>query len=116
MSRVCHWGAVLSLIALILMSLAWELWLAPLRPGGSWLVLKAALYLLPLFGLLRERVYTYQWSSMFILLPFAEGVTRGWSDSGLSQRLAWAEVALTVFFFVCVLGYIRGRRQALAHG
>ena len=46
--RPFHWGAVASLLALILLTLAWELWLAPLRPGGSWLVLKAAILLLPL--------------------------------------------------------------------
>ncbi len=39
-----------SLIALILLSLAWELWLAPLRPGGSWLVLKILRLLGSLFG------------------------------------------------------------------
>jgi len=30
----------ISLIGLIFLCLAWELWLAPIRPGGSWLVLK----------------------------------------------------------------------------
>src|SRR4051794_1984022 len=35
-----RWVAVGSLLALIVLGLAWELWLAPLRPGGSWLVLK----------------------------------------------------------------------------
>ena len=29
-----------SLVVLIFLCLAWELWLAPLRTGGSWLVLK----------------------------------------------------------------------------
>ena len=48
-------------MALILLTLAWELWLALLRPGGL-LALKAVVPLLPLFGILRERVYTYQWS------------------------------------------------------
>ena len=71
--RPFHWGAVASLLALILLTLAWELWLAPLRPGGSWLVLKAAILLLPLMGVLKEKVYTYQWSSMFILAFFEVG-------------------------------------------
>ena len=62
MNRVTllHWSAITSLIALILLTLAWELWLAPLREGGSLLALKAVLLLLPLFGVLRGRVYTYQ--------------------------------------------------------
>ncbi|SCK14072.1 DUF2069 domain-containing protein [Vogesella sp. LIG4] len=113
--RPFHWGAIASLIALILLCLAWELWLAPLHAGGSWLVLKAALLLLPLMGVLRERIYTYQWSSMFILAYFAEGTMRAWGEHGLGQRLALAEVMLTVSYFTCVLLYIRARRLAAAH-
>ncbi|KZE33312.1 DUF2069 domain-containing protein [Crenobacter luteus] len=105
-----HYGAIASLIALILLSLAWELLLAPLRPGGSFLALKAVVLLLPLMGILKGRVYTYQWSSMFILAFFTEGVMRGWGDSGLSQRLAWLEVALTVAFFACVVLFVRSVR------
>ena len=47
----CHWLSITSLISLILLALAWELWLAPLRPGGSFLVLKAVVLLLPLLGM-----------------------------------------------------------------
>lgn len=112
--RLFHWGAVGSLIALIFLTLAWELWLAPLRSGGSFLVLKAVVLLLPLMGILKERVYTYQWSSMFILAFFAEGVMRSWSDHGLSQQLAWLEVLLSVLFFTCVVMFVRATRLALA--
>lgn len=111
MKQTFHWLSVASLVALILLTLAWELWLAPLRPGGSLLALKAVVLLLPLFGILRERVYTYQWSSMFILMFFAEGVTRLWSDKGMSQWLAGLETLLTVLFFTGVLGYVRAVRQ-----
>ncbi len=112
---VFHWGAILSLILLILLSLAWELWLAPLRPGGSFLVFKAVILLLPLRGVLSERIYTYQWSSMFIMLPFTEGVMRAWSEHGLTRGLALGETALSLLFFLCVLGYLRDlkRRQRL---
>ena len=99
--------AASSLIALIFLCLAWELWLAPIRPGGSLLALKTLPLLLPLFGVLRGSRYTAQWSSMFILLYFTEGVVRGWGDSGLSQQLALAEVALTVVFFAAVVTYSR---------
>lgn len=112
--RPFHWGAVASLLALILLTLAWELWLAPLRPGGSWLVLKAAILLLPLMGVLKEKVYTYQWSSMFILAFFGEGVMRAWGDNGLSQQLAMAEVALTVLYFTSVVLYVRAKRLQAA--
>lgn len=105
--RFFHWGAIVSLIALIMLTLGWELWLAPLRPGGSLLALKAVVLLAPLMGVLKGRIYTYQWSSMFILAFFAEGVMRAWSDAGLSQWLAGVEVMLTVLFFGFVIFFVR---------
>ncbi|MFN7085891.1 MAG: DUF2069 domain-containing protein [Burkholderiales bacterium] len=96
-----------SLIALIFLCLAWELWLAPLRPGGSWLVLKVLPLLAPLFGILRRRLYTYRWSSMLILAYFIEGVVRGYSETGLSAQLARIEIALALLFFFSVVAYVR---------
>ena len=99
--------ALISLVALILLCLVWELWVSPLRPGGSFLALKALPLVLPLPGLMRGRRYTYQWSSLLILAYFAEGVTRAWSDSGVSAELAFAEVCLSAGFFACVVTYAR---------
>lgn len=104
-------GAIISLIALIFLCLAWETALAPLKPGGSMLMLKAAILLLPLFGILRGKRYTYQWASMFILLYFTEGVVRAWSDVGLSAQLAYIEIVLTIVFFVCAIFYARLTRR-----
>ena len=101
-----------SLIGLILLCLAWEAWLAPLRPGGSLLVLKALPLLLPLFGILRGKRYTYQWASMFILLYFTEGAVRAWSDQGLSARLAMVEVMLALVFFGAAIYYAKLTRNA----
>jgi uncharacterized membrane protein len=78
-----------------------------MRPGGSALILKVLPLLMPLFGILRGKRYTYQWSSMLILLYFTEGVVRAWSDKGLSAQLALAEVALSVVFFAATLYYSR---------
>ncbi|SIO34826.1 Uncharacterized membrane protein [Burkholderia sp. GAS332] len=105
-------GATAALLALIVLSVAWEWWLAPLRPGGSALVLKAVPLLLALPGVWRRRLYTLQWASMLILLYFAEGIVRGWSDRGLSARLGWLEVALAVVFFVCTLAYVAPFKRA----
>ena len=108
-----HYGGIVSLIGLIFLGLAWELWLAPLRPGGSFLVLKVIPLLLPLFGVLRGKRYTYQWASMLILAYVTEGVVRAYSDRGLSATLAGVETALSVLFFVCAIFYARltGRQQ-----
>jgi uncharacterized membrane protein len=107
-----YFACVASLIALIFLGLAWELWLAPLRAGGSLLALKVLPLLLPLFGILRGKIYTYQWSAMLILAFFAEGAVRAWSDHGLSARLALAETALALVFFAgCVL-YVRSASRS----
>ena len=104
-------GASISLIGLIMLALAWETVLAPLKPGGSLLVLKTLPLLLPLFGVLRGKRYTYQWSCMFILFYFTEGIVRAWSDTGLSAQLAAAEVILSVLFFTCAIFYARLTRK-----
>ena len=96
-----------SLIALIMICLAWEGWIAPLRPGGSWLILKAVPLLLPLPGIIHGRRYTYQWSSMFILLYFTEGVVRAWADGGVSGKLAAIEVVLSIAFFFSAIYYAK---------
>ena len=109
MPRLFYSLSVVSLILLIFLTLAWELWLAPVHPPLP--VFKAALLLLPLRGILHGRRYTYQWASMFILLFFAEGVMRGFSGQGISQWLAWGEVLLSLVFFVAVIGYVRALRR-----
>lgn len=102
-----QFAASLSLIALIILSLAWEGVLAPIKPEGSKLTLKAVPLLLPLFGILNGRRYTYQWASMFILIYFTEGAVRAWADQGLSAKLALIEVLLTVIFFACTIFYAK---------
>jgi uncharacterized membrane protein len=98
-------AAVATLVALIALVLAWEMWLAPLRPGGSWLALRALPLVAALPGLLKGRRYTYQWASMLALAYVGDGAVRAWSDTGLSRTLAWAEIGLaTAFFFASAFG------------
>jgi uncharacterized membrane protein len=102
-----------SLIGLIALGLAWELFLAPLRPGGSLLVLKVIPLLLPLRGVLKGSLYTMQWASMLILLYFMEGVVRAYSDpNATSAMLAGLEVFLSFVFYVCALMYLRPAKKA----
>ena len=105
-------GAAAALIALIVLSVAWEWWLAPLRPGGTALVLKAVPLLLALPGVLRQRLYTLQWASMLILLYLMEGIVRGMSDPGLGARLGWLEALLAAAFFGCALAYLAPFKRA----
>jgi uncharacterized membrane protein len=100
-----------TLVALMLLCLAWELWLAPLRPGGSFLALKVLPLVFPLRGIFEGRRYTYQWASMLILGYFAEGVMRAWSERGTSQALAACEVALSLAFFAATIAFARATRR-----
>ncbi len=102
--------ASISLILLIALCLAWEGWLAPLKPGGSWMILKGAFLLFPLFGVLRGKRYTYKWLSLVIQLYLLEGDTRATSDTGLSQWLAAGETMLSVVLFTSLVLYIRATR------
>lgn len=110
-----RWLAVGSLAGLIVLGLAWELWLAPLRPGGSWLALKVLPLVVPLAGLLKNRMYTYRWVSLMVWLYFTEGVVRAWSDTqGLSQILALVEVVLCLALFTACAWHVRLRLRHAA--
>ncbi|HEX2566653.1 MAG TPA: DUF2069 domain-containing protein [Burkholderiales bacterium] len=100
-----------ALVALIGLCLAWELWLAPLRPGGSLAALKALPLTLALGGILSGRRYTYQWASLLVLAYFAEGVMRSWAEHGAARALALGEIALSVLFFGAVVAYARLTRR-----
>ena len=103
--------AAAALVALIVLSLAWELWLAPLRPGGSLLALKALPLAAPLGGVLAGRRYTYQWSCLLILAYFAEGATRAWAEAGAGRALALLEMLLSLVFFAAAVSYARLARS-----
>jgi uncharacterized membrane protein len=106
-TRSFYLTACISLIALIFLCLAWELRLAPIHTGGSWLVLKCIPLLAPLLGILNGRRYTYQWSTLLILLYLIEGVVRATSESGAVRWLASFEILLALLFFCACIGYVR---------
>ncbi|MDS4014925.1 MAG: DUF2069 domain-containing protein [Candidatus Accumulibacter sp.] len=112
MIRWSYLAACGSLIALIFLCLAWELRLAPVQAGGSWLALKCLPLLAPLFGILHGRRYTYQWASMMILLYFTEGIVRATTETGTGQSLAIAETALAITFFIAAVAYARLSRRS----
>lgn len=105
--------AFISLIALFLWCLLWEIWLAPLKPGGSLLFLKALPLVFAFRGVSRGSLYTLQWASMLVLLYLMEGVVRVMSDPpGPSILMAWVEIILSVTFFVSALAYVRPAKVA----
>ena len=106
---ITRWLALGSLVGLIVLGLAWEMWLAPVRPGGSLLALKVLPLCIPLAGILKNRMYTYRWVSLMVWLYFAEGVTRAWSDRPPGNLLALVEVLLCLMLFVACALHVRIR-------
>jgi uncharacterized membrane protein len=98
-----------SLLALIVLGLAWELWLAP--TGSGTLAIKVLPLVLCVGGLLRHRMYTYRWLSLLIWLYFMEGVVRAYAEIGVGAMLAWGEIVLSLLIFgICGL-HIRWRQK-----
>ncbi|AYQ30247.1 MULTISPECIES: DUF2069 domain-containing protein [unclassified Polaromonas] len=98
-----------SLLGLIVLGLAWEMWLAPIRPGGSLLALKVLPLCIPLAGILKNRMYTYRWVSLLVWLYFTEGVVRAWSDRAPGNYLALIEVLLCLTLFAACAMHVRVR-------
>jgi uncharacterized membrane protein len=101
--------AVASLLGLIVLGLLWELWLSPLRPGGSWLALKVLPLCIPLAGLLKNRMYTYRWVSLMVWLYFIEGVVRAWAERWPANALAAAQILLCLALFAACALHVRLR-------
>lgn len=113
--RRTRWVAVASLVALIALGLAWELWLAP--TGRGTLALKVLPLLLPLPGILKNRMYTYRWLSLLVWLYFAEGAVRATSERGTGALLATIEIVLCLLLFAACAAHVRWRlRNAKAAG
>lgn len=107
--RLLQITAILSLLGLVILGLAWELWLAPIKPGGSLLAIKVLPLCLPLAGLLKNRMYTFRWVSLLVWLYFIEGTVRGYSDPYPSRYFAWIEIALCLVLFSACALYVRVR-------
>jgi uncharacterized membrane protein len=105
--RRTRFVALAALLGLIVLGLAWELWLAP--TGRGTLALKVVPLLFPLAGLLRHRLYTYRWLSLMVWIYFAEGAVRATSEHGMGQALATVEVLLCVLLFAACAWQIRWR-------
>lgn len=107
MSTVWNRVALAGLLGLLVFCLLWEIWLAPLHPGGSTLALKALPLLLPVFGVLHGKRYTHQWLSMFSLLYLAEGLVRIGSDPPGQRWAPAVEIILSLLLFAGCVGYAK---------
>lgn len=102
--------ALAATLALLLLCLAWELWLAP--TGRGTLAVKALPLLPAIAGLWRYRLYTYRWVALGVWLYVLEGLVRATSEGGRGQWLALAEVVLGIVIFTACTAQIRQRLAA----
>ena len=109
--NLTRWLAVASVLGLIVLGVAWELYLAPVKPGGSLLALKVVPLCFAIAGLLKNRMYTYRWVSLMVWLYFIEGAVRGWSDRPPGNYLGLIEVALCLLLFAACVMHIRLRQK-----
>ena len=109
--NILFFGASLSLIGLIILNLLWEIFYNPLHNQGSLMVIKSVILLIPLSGILKKNRYTYQWSSMFILLFFIEGVVRFYSEREMSQSMALYQIILSCIFFISTMFFCKATRK-----
>ena len=98
--------ATAAFVDLFILCVCWEWFISPLRPGGSWLILKGVPLLFAIPGLWKGKVYTMQWASMLILLYLTEGLVRI-LETGVNFWMALLETILATTGFVCLLIYLK---------
>ena len=103
--------AFVSAVLLCLLCIAWEWFISPLRPNGSWMALKFIPLGLMLPGLYRGKNYQTQATSMIILLYFLEGSARLF-EPGLNWIMASLEVLLSSVIFYAVLMHLGPLKKA----
>jgi uncharacterized membrane protein len=103
--------ATAAFVDLFILCVCWEWFISPLRPGGSWLILKAVPLLFAIPGLWKGKVYTMQWASMLILLYVTEGLVRI-LEIGTNFWMALLETILATTGFICLLMYLKPIKKA----
>lgn len=104
--------------SLLILTVLWEGWLAPVSygPPGFWLTVKSIPLLLPLLGLVRGHAYTYIWASLLMMLYMVEGTVLLWLHRGdgfvLHSVLPYAllETILSIAFVITASLYARAMR------
>ena len=102
--------AVALVAALALIEALWEWKLAPLRPGGSWLALKALPLAALWWPLARGHRRARQIASLLRPLDFGEGLVRALTEHGRHAQVAAMATALALAALVAVLLSVRAKR------
>jgi len=105
LSAAASWQrwAVALVAALALFEALWEMSFAPLRPGGSWLVLKALPLAVLWLPLARGHRRARQMASLVLPLYFGEGIVRAMTESGRHAQVAAVATAIALCALIAVL-------------
>ena len=116
-TRLAYTLSLVFWIALIVLTVLWEGWLAPTQPAGLWLMIKSLPLLIPLFGMLHlKRVY-FSIAGLISMPYFTEGVMISWSEFAAGSQypvllaLSLAEVFLVLAFVICVYIYLKNTKK-----
>ena len=115
-TRTAYTLALVSWIALIILTLLWEGWLAPIKPAGLWLMIKSLPLLIPLFGMLHHKRIHFSIAGLLSMLYLIEGISISWGEiaTGSTRPLLLAcslgEVILVLSFVCCIYIYLKNTK------
>ena len=66
----------------------------------------------PLEGMLKNKLYTFKWSSLLCCLYFTHGVMEAWANVA-ARNLAIAELLLSIGWFIFAIAWIKEYRKKL---
>jgi len=94
--------ALVLVISMIIFGISWEIWLNPIRPGGSMLWAKVLPLMLTLPGLYKARIYTFQWLSLLVWLYVCEALVRVYTTQKIEILLSviWLLMSLSLFIII----------------
>ena len=94
--------ALVLVISMIIFGISWEIWLNPIRPGGSMLWAKVLPLMLALPGLYKARIYTFQWLSLLVWLYMCEALVRVYTTQKIEILLSviWLLMSLSLFIII----------------
>ena len=104
-------------IALIILTILWEGWLAPIAPAGLWLAIKSLPLLIPLFGMLHEKRIYFSIAGLLAMPYLTEGLMISWGEiaTGISNPMllacSLAQTFLVLSFVYCVYIYLRNTKR-----
>ena len=108
MRTFCQYSCTILLILFIIFLILWESVLAPIRPGGSTLVLKAIPLCFPFLGILKGVRRSFQKLSLILQFYFLEAFVRVF-DAFPVNLFAFIEFLLSLILFILLILFLKAK-------